>query len=248
MKLRFIKITGRLFHLAILVGMVFTALIPIQLSVAAQGNSAPIQVVRTLYTSEYGVNDPKGLAFSPTANTFFVMDGSGNISLVTMGEDNAGSRTLPEVQSDALNVAFDKKSDSLFVFKRGKSELVKIKANGNGLPDASASSNRYAAQAFGIKDPQGIAFDPSSGRMFILDAGNSQIVSVTPHTTLGFDANEAIRSNKDKPSTIVHVHPDDLVGGHVQCLLPGPDVRRVSFSERRRSSRIRRLRFVASRV
>ncbi|MEO7839299.1 MAG: hypothetical protein ABIU06_08115, partial [Anaerolineales bacterium] len=196
MKSRFIKITGRLVHLAILVGMVFMALIPVQWSVAAQADSTAIQVVRSLYTSEYGVNDPKGLAFSSTANTFFVMDNSGNISLVTMGEDNAGSRALPEVQTDALNVAFDKKSDSLFIFKRGKSELVKIKADGNGLPDASALPSRFASNAYGIKDAQGISFDPSSGRMFILDAGNSQIVSAVPHATLGFDANEAMRSNK----------------------------------------------------
>jgi len=212
MKSHFVKIKGILFHLTILVGLVFTALVPVQLNAAAQGNSAPIQVVRSLYTSEYGVNDPKGLAFSPTANTFFVLGGSGNISLVTMGEDNAGSRILPEVQTDALNVAFDKKSDSLFVFKRGKSELVKIKSNDNGLPDASAPSNQYAAQAFGIKDAQGIAFDPSSGRMFILDAGNSQIISVTPHATLGFDVNEAMRSNKVQKVSLKKLGLDSLKG------------------------------------
>src|SRR4026207_1809764 len=177
MKSHFVKIKGILFHLTILVGLVFTALVPVQLSATAQGDSAPIQVVRSLYTEEYGVNDPKGLAFSPTANTFFVLDGSGNISLVTMGEDNAGTQALSEVQTDALNVAFDKKSGGLFVFKRGTSELVKIKSNDKGLPDASASSNRYVVKAFGIKDAQGIAFDSSSGRLFVLDAGNSQIVS-----------------------------------------------------------------------
>ena len=36
-------------------------------------------------------------------------------TLVTMGEDNAGTRNLPEAQNDPLNVAFDKKSGSLFV-------------------------------------------------------------------------------------------------------------------------------------
>jgi hypothetical protein len=54
MKSRFVKIKGILFHLAILIGLVFTPLIPIQLSASAQGNSAPIQVVRSLYTGEYG--------------------------------------------------------------------------------------------------------------------------------------------------------------------------------------------------
>ena len=109
---------------------------------------------------------------------------------------SAGTRVISEVQDDPLNVAFDKKSGSLFVFNRGKSELVKIKADGKGLPNASALPTRFAVKAFGIKDPQGIAFDSGDGRLFILDAGNAQIVSVAPHPTLGFDANEAIRSNK----------------------------------------------------
>src|SRR5687767_11265770 len=113
-----------------------------------------------------------------------------------MGEDNAGAQSLSEIQDDALNVSFDKKSDSLFVFKRGNSELVKIKSNDKGLPDASALPSRFPSNAYGIKDPQGVAFDPISGGMFILDAGNSQIVSVVPHDTLGFDANEAMRSIK----------------------------------------------------
>jgi hypothetical protein len=55
---------------------------------------------------------------------------------------------------------------------------------------------RSAIRALGIKDPQGITFDPADGRLFVLDAGKAQIVSVAPHPTLGFDANEAIRSNK----------------------------------------------------
>src|SRR5688572_9476730 len=196
MKLHFAKFKGILLRLVILMSIAFTSLIPVQLGANAQGNSAPIQVVRSLYTSEFGVNDPKGLAFSPTANTFFIIDESGNISLVTMGEDNAGTQSLSEIQDDALNVAFDKKSDSLFVFKRGNSELVKIKSNDKGLPDASALPSRFPSNAYGIKDPQGVAFDPISGGMFILDAGNSQIMSVIPHDLLGFDANEVIRSNK----------------------------------------------------
>ena len=196
MKSRFAKLEGILLRLAILIAVVFPPLIPAQLGASAQGNSSPIRVVRSLYTNEYGVTDPKGLAFSPAANTFFVLNQSGNITFLTMGEDNAGTRNLPEVQNDPLNVAFDKKSGGLFVFNRGKSELVKIKSDDKGLPDASTSPIRYAVYAFGIKDPQGIAFDPDSGRLFVLDAGKSQIVSVVPHPTLGFDGDEAIRSNK----------------------------------------------------
>ncbi len=192
---RFFKSRGLILRLLILVGVVFTPSIPAKTGAFAQSNMAPLRIIRSLYTSEFGVGAPKGLAFSPIANTFFVLDGSANIALITMSEDNAGSQSLPEAQSDPLNMAFDKKSGSLFVFNRGRAELVKIKADGKGLPNA-ASTARDSAKGFNLKDPQGMAFDADNGRLFILDAGKSQIVSVVPHPTLGFDADEAIRSNK----------------------------------------------------
>jgi uncharacterized protein YjiK len=152
--------------------------------------------VRSVYPREYGVNAPKGLAFSSVGNTFLILSESNSIALVTMHEDSAGIRSIPEVMNDPLNSAFDEQSNSLFTFNHAKSELVKIKADGKGLPEATAPPTRFAIQALGIKDPQGITFDSSNGRLFILDAGNLQIVSLAPHPTLGFDVNEAIRSNK----------------------------------------------------
>jgi hypothetical protein len=196
MKLHFTKLEGILLRLLTLTGILFTAIGPVQLQASAQGGSSPIRVVRSLHTNEFGVQSPKGLAFSPVANTFFVLDGSGNVTLVTMDEDNAGTIPVSETQSDPLNSAFDIKSESLFVLDHGKAELVKIKADNKGLPGTSSSPDRFPIHAFDIKDPQGITFDPDSGRLFVLDAGDSEIVSIAPHASLGFDATEAIKSNK----------------------------------------------------
>jgi uncharacterized protein YjiK len=187
---QFVKRKGGSLHLMILIGLVVVSVIPARSWVSAQDGLAPLWVVRALHTGEYGVDEPRGLAFSSEANSFLILDGSANVALVTLGEDHAGSQVISEVQDDPVNVAFDGKSGSLFVFKRGRSELVKSKL------DASAPSTRVAVNALGIQDPQGIAFGSQDGRLFILDAGNSQIVSVAPHSTLGFDADEALRSNK----------------------------------------------------
>ena len=193
--LHFSKLRGYQLRLLFIIFAVALPMVNVQSWAFAQNNPAPIWVVRSLHTKEFGANNPNGLAFSPAANAFFVLNDI-NITLVTMGEDNAGTLNLPEAQADALNTAFDKKSESLFVLNRGKSELVKIKTDWKGLPNASASPIRYSVQAFGIKDPQGITFDQANGLLFVLDANNSQIVSVAPHAILGFDANEAIKSNK----------------------------------------------------
>ena len=202
MKLQFAKLEGISLRLLILVVIIFTTLIPIQLRASAQGSLAPLRIVRSLSMKEYGANTPKGLAFSPDANTFFVLEESGNLALVTMYEDNAGALMLSDIQADPLNAAFDKKSGSLFVLDRGKSELVKVKADQKGVPNANSSRERFAIHGFGIKDAQGITFDVESGRLFVLDAGDSQIISITPHASLGFDANEAIKSNKVEKITL----------------------------------------------
>jgi uncharacterized protein YjiK len=183
-------------HIMFLIGLVIASVIPAHEWASAQDGSAPIWVVRSLSASEYGVTDPKGLAFSSAANTFLLLDGNANVTLVKMDEDRVGSGVISELEDDALNAAFDDRTGSLFVLKRGRSELVKIKSDGKGLPDASALPKRFAVNALGIADPQGLAFDPSNGHLFILDAGNSQIVAVSAHPTLGFDVNEAMRANK----------------------------------------------------
>src|SRR5687767_8540615 len=196
MNLRLAKPNAIFLRLLILAGIILTPLVPVHVQASAQGSFAPVRIVRSLYTGEFGVQNPKGLAFSPAANTFFVLSESANITLVTMGEDNAGTITLAEAQSDPLNTAFDKKSESLFVLDRDKSELVKVKVDSKGLPTPPTLLNRNSVHAYSIKDAQGITFDPNSGQLFILDGGDSQIVSITPHPTLDFDTTEAIKSNK----------------------------------------------------
>src|SRR5688572_17239182 len=183
--LDFIKVRGRVLHLVILIGLIVASAIPVHSWAFAQNSTPPAWVVRSLNTSEFGVSNPQGLAFSAEANTFLLLDGTSNVTLVAMEEEPAGTREIAEVGADPLNTAFDEVTDSLFVFDRGRAELAKVKADG--------SSARFAAGALNVADPQGIAFDTSSGRMFILDAGNAQVVSVASHATRGFDANQLQR-------------------------------------------------------
>jgi hypothetical protein len=220
------KLRGTLSRLMLLIGLLIVSVLPVRSWALAQNDSAPLWVVRTLHTSEYGVTEPKGLAFSSAANTVLLLDESGTVALVTMGEEHAGSMVIPEVQEDPLNAAFDETTGSLFVFSRGRSELAQIQADVRGLPDASAGSRRFAANAFGIADPEGIAFDPASGRLFILDAGTSQILSVVPDPTFGFDAQEAIRSNR-----VQHISLNKLGLGSLKGIAYNPSNGHLYVSE-----------------
>ena len=188
---------GQLFwRLLLLTGLTVLSVIPVQSPASAQDPAGPAWVVRTIHTGEFGLAEAEGLAFSPPTNTFIVLDANGNSTLLTLDEHSAGTRALLEAQGNAINAAFDPSKGSLFVLNRGRGEIAEIKSDSQGLPETSAPVARSALRAFGIKDPQGITFDPANGRLFVLDAGKAQIVSVAPHPTLGFDADEAIRSNK----------------------------------------------------
>src|SRR3972149_6491635 len=101
----FAKLRGRSLHLMILIGLVVVSVIPVHSRASAQNGSGPLWVVRALLTSEYGVDEPKGLAFSPTANTFLILDGNANDTMVTMGEDHAGIRVLSAVEGLRMGVA-----------------------------------------------------------------------------------------------------------------------------------------------
>jgi uncharacterized protein YjiK len=187
---------GRLLHVLVVVGIIIVSFVPLRLSVSAQGELAPIWVVRSIYPGEYGVSNPRGLAFASTANTLLILDENANVALIAMGEEYRGTRNIPDVQVDPLNVAFDPQTNSLFALNRGRSELVRVNVDHEGLPDAVSPPAHFPVQAFGIQDAQGMTFDQATGRLFILDGGKSEIVAVAPHPALGFDAEEAVRSNK----------------------------------------------------
>ncbi|HLF72936.1 MAG TPA: hypothetical protein VI524_01200, partial [Anaerolineales bacterium] len=210
--LQFGKPRGTLLRLILLIGVVIAPLISIQAKVFAQGNRASLWVVRSLHVSEYGIDEPKGLAFSPSANAFLLLDGSPNITLVTMNEDRAGTWILPELPGNPLNVAFDQRTSSLFVLDSSKSELVKSKADGIGFPSGSIPSIRFSVQALGIGDPQGLAFDPETGSLFILDSGNAQIIAVAPQHSSGFDVSEAIHANEVKRISLKELGGGGLSG------------------------------------
>ena len=167
--------------------------------VSAQSEQTDFWEVRTIYTIDYGVPHPLGLAYSLAANEFLVWGSDRNIAGISMYEDPAGTLTIAAAVDSPLNVAFDNRTNSLFVLNRTNSELVKVTAGQNGLPLASAEAiTRFDVQAIGLKDAQGITFDPKSGRLFILDSKAGQIISISPSLRFGFDGAAAIRESKIK--------------------------------------------------
>ena len=140
----------------------------------AQTNQTPFEDIRSVYTAEFGTPNPAGFAFMPEAKGFLLWAAQPGITLaqlITQYEDAGGSVNLPVSIDNPRNVALNSQSNSLFMLNKGLSELVKINLSQRGLPDPSPSNiTRYDVRAFQAQEPNGVTFDPATGRLFILDS------------------------------------------------------------------------------
>ncbi len=162
--------------------------------------------VRAIETADVGVPHPVGLAFSPIANAFLVQEARpagqpgaprSNIVLITMFEDRAGSVSVATAIADPLNMAFDSRANRLVVFDPAANELIEIRALPTGVPaPAGRAVTRFDARPLGLQHAQGMAVDPGSGRLFILDAARRRIVVITPDARRRFDVAAAVRDGR----------------------------------------------------
>ncbi|MBI5839286.1 MAG: S-layer homology domain-containing protein [Chloroflexi bacterium] len=168
--------------------------------------------VRSIYTREYGVDVPRGLAFSPAAKTFLVWDESGNVTGIAMNEDAVNTQGLNIPVADAQNVAFNGFTGSLFFLSNGNTQLEEFRVNSKGLPQPAAGPSRiYDSEALNLQSARGIAFDPINGNMFILNAQGNQVVMVTPGAS-GFDGNAAVRERRVKQFDLQGLGSNGLQG------------------------------------
>ncbi|MGB7874670.1 MAG: hypothetical protein WBL25_09825, partial [Anaerolineales bacterium] len=167
--------------------------------VAAQPGDKGWGKVRSIYAADYGLSGPRGMAFSPDANAFLLWDAKDDVTGISLREDPVDMAGLNIPVEDALNVAFDNSSNSLFALNAGNSELEQMHANAAGRPNPSAgATSRFNMAATGLQNAKGIAFDPENGRLFILNGNGTQIVAITPDSASGFDGGAAERGGRLK--------------------------------------------------
>jgi hypothetical protein len=158
----------------------------------AWGGSDSVRLVRVIETAALGYPDPVGLAFSPRADSFLILEAPGasrppfsDIVNISHRERFAGSARFGAALSAPLNMAFDGKADRLLVFEPGRDELIAIAAGADGFPGPDRMT-RIDARYFGVWDPRGMTVDPWSGHLFMLDGLGARIVHIEPDSTLGF--------------------------------------------------------------
>jgi hypothetical protein len=166
---------------------------------AQQAKRGHVRHVQAFEEERTGVSSPVGLAFSSATKAFYVLGGrrggGGSLSEADVAKltpfshspdsDRSGSARLAAAVQDPINIAFDPRGNRLLLLGHAR-ELLEVRVLGAGDLDRG-SLNRRDATRFELRDPQGMTVDPSSGVVYILDAGSSSIVRVEPDASGRFD-------------------------------------------------------------
>jgi DNA-binding beta-propeller fold protein YncE len=153
---------------------------------------APLSEVRFLETDKLGIAEPEGMAYVPGANVFLLLakvaggDVDAGLTVFTVSPFNEliAAGGLDISTASPINMTFDGEDSQLLLLvpahgplKRVFHELIRIGVSDGGVADTSMVE-RTDVRSLELRDPRGMAVDPATGRLLILDAGTGQIVTV----------------------------------------------------------------------
>ena len=145
-----------------------------------------------------GIDSPAGLAYSPSSRSFYVIGArSGGAPAETdvvrlapfelsPVSDRRGSARIAAAIKDPVNVAFDARHARLLLLDNADRILV-VRPDANGDLDPGTLVRRDALR-LDLRDAQGMAVDPATGVVFVLDAVGPRIVRIEPGANGSFDA------------------------------------------------------------
>ena len=168
--------------------------VPLGLFVPGRTGAQPapqsLRLVRIMKTVKAGVGHPGGLAFWPGANAFVVVADRGpqatGLQLVGPFLEPRGAARIP-LAFGGVNMTFDAREGRLLALQPESGRLLVVAATPGGTLDP-ARARQIAVGSFGVDEPQGIAWDPTSGDLFVLDAAQRRIVRASRGGGADWDA------------------------------------------------------------
>jgi len=138
--------------------------------------------------------EPTGLEYNPVDNHLFISADVGKeIFELDPGADGL-YRTPDDIvtsidteafdSGDPEGIAFDYQSGALFVVDGRSSEIYRISPGRNGRfdgvpPNGDDEVTHFDTGTFGIRDPEGIAYDPNSGNLIVVGRPGEIMLEMT---------------------------------------------------------------------
>jgi len=181
----------------------------------AQASDHAIRHVRVLETDNFfDVVNLDGVVFPPHANTVLVLDqpriDAATIVFIPQGGMPGDPENLSLEIADPINITFDSRGNRLFFFERKSGDLLVTKLGRKAL-NAKAIEH-FNSQALGLEWPNGMAVDPHTGTLFVLDRVGPMIVEIDPGPTKNYDGAAALTEGRITKRFLIKKKQDEIRG------------------------------------
>ena len=168
---------------------------------AAQAATATGTLIRTVLTSQWSPPspDPSGLAYHPNSGTLLISDGEVNEMPQYFTGDNLFRASLAGTLVDTLTTTSYSDEPSglevnynnghLFVSDdTGTRSVYQVNPGSDGQYNTSDDSvTNFRTSLFNSGDPEGLAYDPATGSLFVVDGVNREVYRIFPGPNGIFD-------------------------------------------------------------
>ena len=155
------------------------------------------RLIRAIDTSEFSSSspDPAGITFLDDSNTLLLSDSEVNETSIFEGNNlfevdqngnliNTGN--VLDFSTEPTGLTYDSASDRLFISDDATRRIYQIDAGNDGTFGTSDDNlvESFGTRDFGSTDPEDLAFNPSSGTLFVADGLNSRIYEIATNGSL----------------------------------------------------------------
>jgi uncharacterized repeat protein (TIGR01451 family) len=189
------------YFLLFLVGITVVFSIESASHTLAQSGAGFVRLVRTFEIEESNLSRPAGLVYIPESNAFHVVEArqpghplpaETELARLTPFNERAGSARIAAAIENPINLAFDGQHGRLLIFQAAAGQLIEVLVDSDGSLQPAAVI-RHNVRHFGLPAAQGLAVDPGSGALFVLDAADLRIVRIAPEADGNFAGAEISR-------------------------------------------------------
>ena len=162
-------------------------------------------LVQTIDTSAYSPSspDPSGIAYMPAQDRFLISDSEVdetpqyqgfNLYTATRTGSGFGSGNLaPTINREPSGIAFNPADGSAYTTNDDKDRITRIVPGPDGAHGtADDTISHFSTSAFGSTDPEGVEYDPTTGRLAICDGAGREIYLVNPVNGTFGDGNDIV--------------------------------------------------------
>ncbi len=130
-------------------------------------NTGYIDLVTRLEVDRLGINHPTSLTSDPAAGTLLLLEsGKNRVHTISTFGELLATEELEGAPSSVQHIEYDARSGSLLMFDPNRRQL------------RTANGDKDTAVTLPLAEVNGIASDPTSGDVYLLDSGSGQFIRI----------------------------------------------------------------------